>query len=111
MALTEHNKFISKAIVRFTIMLLLLHNFVLGLDPAEEVKHFGRTVWQTEKGLPQNTVHSIKQSRDGFIWIATEEGLARFDGINFLVFNKQNTPQIKSNDIRSVSEDRQGGLW
>jgi ligand-binding sensor domain-containing protein/signal transduction histidine kinase len=111
MAQTEHSKFIPKAVVRFTVIVFLLHSFALGLDPAEKVTHFGRTVWQTENGLPQNTVHSIKQSLDGFIWIATEEGLARFDGINFLVFNKQNTPQFKSNYVRSISEDRQGDLW
>jgi len=65
----------------------------------------------TETGLPQNTVQSITQTRDGYIWIATQEGLARFDGVNFFIFDKENTPQLKSNDIRFLREDSQGGLW
>jgi len=68
-------------------------------------------VWLTENGLPQNTIHSITQARDGYVWLATEEGLARFDGIKFTVFDKQNTPELKSNDIRVLLEDRRGALW
>jgi ligand-binding sensor domain-containing protein/signal transduction histidine kinase len=68
-------------------------------------------VWLTENGLPQNTVHAIAQTKDGYIWIGTEEGLARFDGVKFTVFDKQNTPEIKSNYIRSLLADRQGALW
>src|SRR5213080_4303502 len=83
----------------------------LALDPQRELSQLGHEVWLTENGLPQNTVHSITQTRDGYIWIATEEGLARFDGISFTVFDKQNTPELKSNDIRVLLEDRQGALW
>ena len=68
-------------------------------------------MWLTENGLPQNTVHAIAQTSDGYIWIGTEEGLARFDGIKLTVFDKQNTPEIKSNYIRSLLADRQGALW
>ena len=68
-------------------------------------------VWLTENGLPQNTVHAITQTRNGYVWIATEGGLARYDGINFRIFDKQNTPQLPSNYIRALMEDRQGNLW
>ena len=83
----------------------------LALDPVSELSQFNRQVWLTENGLPQNTVHSITQANDGYVWIATEEGLARFDGIKFTVFDKQNTPELKSNDIRVLLEDRRGALW
>src|SRR6185437_1911659 len=72
---------------------------------------FGRQTWETENGLPQNTVHSILQSRDGYIWVATEGGLARFDGVKFVVYNAQNTPALKSNNIRTLAETRDGALW
>ena len=44
--------------------------------------------WTTDEGLPQNSVNSILQTRDGYLWIGTYEGLARFDGVRFRVFNK-----------------------
>ncbi|HSU60678.1 MAG TPA: two-component regulator propeller domain-containing protein [Bryobacteraceae bacterium] len=72
---------------------------------------FGRQIWETENGLPQNTVHSILQSQVGYIWVGTEGGLARFDGLKFAVFNAQNTPSLKSNNIRTLAETRDGSLW
>ncbi|MDX6403937.1 MAG: hypothetical protein QOH70_1392 [Blastocatellia bacterium] len=84
---------------------------VLALDRTRDLSQFKAQVWLTENGLPQNTVHSITQAQDGYVWIATEEGLARFDGIRFVVFDKQNTPQLKSNDVRVLLEDSRGALW
>jgi ligand-binding sensor domain-containing protein/signal transduction histidine kinase len=83
----------------------------LALDPVRALSEFNGQVWLTENGLPQNTVHSVTQAKDGYIWLATEEGLARFDGIKFTVFDKQNTPELKSDDIRVLLEDRHGALW
>ncbi len=95
------------------VFLLLLGGSasVLALDSQRELSRFGHDVWLTENGLPQNTVHSIAQTRDGYIWIGTEAGLARFDGVKFTIFDKQNTPQLKSNYIRALLADRQGALW
>lgn len=92
-------------------LLLLSSGTALGLDSNRELSQFRHEVWLTENGLPQNTVHSIAQTSDGYIWIGTEEGLARFDGIRFTVFNKQNTPQFKSNFVRTLLADRHGALW
>ena len=83
----------------------------LALDSPKELSQFSHEVWLTENGLPQNTVHAIAQTRDGYLWIGTEEGLARFDGVKFTVFDKQNTPELKSNYIRTLLADRQGALW
>lgn len=92
-------------------LLLIGCGTVYALDSSRELSQFGHEVWLTENGLPQNTVHAIAQTSDGYIWIGTEEGLARFDGVKFTVFDKQNTPEIKSNYIRSLLADRQGALW
>src|ERR1043166_4138626 len=89
-------------------LLLLCGARELALHPGRERSQFSRQVWQTENGLPQNTVHAVIQTRDGYLWAATEEGLARFDGLGFVVFDKENTPQLKTNDIRSVMQDRAG---
>jgi ligand-binding sensor domain-containing protein/signal transduction histidine kinase len=91
--------------------LLLVSTRAAALDPNRSLKEFGHQAWLTENGLPQNTVQSIVQTRDGYLWVGTQEGLARFDGLNFTVFDKENTPAFKSNDIRFLHEDQQGRLW
>lgn len=62
-------------------------------------------------GLPQNIIRGIAQTRDGYLWIATLDGLTRFDGVRFTVFNKANTPQILSNRISAMAQDAGGDLW
>jgi len=93
------------------LLLLLAGTRTPALDPNRHLKEFGHQAWLTENGLPQNTVQSIVQTQDGYLWIGTQEGLARFDGLNFFVFDKENTPAFKSNDIRFLHEDKQGRLW
>src|SRR5436190_35430 len=68
-------------------------------------------VWTTEKGLPQNSVTAILQTRDGYLWVGTFGGLARFDGLKFTVFDTGNSPGLKSNRIIALFEDHTGVLW
>ena len=68
-------------------------------------------VWQTDEGLPQNSVTSIAQARDGYLWIGTQDGLVRFDGVRFQVFDANNTPAIRNSRIVQLFEDRKGTLW
>ena len=67
--------------------------------------------WKTDQGLPQNTVQTILQTRDGYLWIGTKEGLARFDGINFVTFDRHNTPQFLNHQIRGLREASKGAMW
>lgn len=67
--------------------------------------------WTTDNGLPQSTVLSIVKTGDGYLWTGTFEGLARFDGVDFTVFDSVNTPEMKSNFVRALLEDRAGNLW
>lgn len=69
------------------------------------------TSWGTEDGLPRNTVPAITQTRDGYLWLGTLNGLVRFDGIRFTVFDEVNTPGLASSGIASLFEDSQGRLW
>ncbi|MBI4326483.1 MAG: hypothetical protein HY674_14635, partial [Chloroflexi bacterium] len=66
-------------------------------------------LWQTEDGLPGNTVTSILQTRDGYLWIGTFGGLARFDGVRFKRFGE--AEGLKNNRVHCLREDRQGNLW
>ena len=69
------------------------------------------TVWQTEQGLPQNSVNALVQDHDGYLWIGTFGGLARFDGERFRVFGSADMPGLGSVRILSLYEDRSGVLW
>lgn len=69
-------------------------------------------VWRTDDGLPQNWVSSITQTPDGYLWIGTRYGgLARFDGVRFVSFNQQNTPELKDVQVEHLSVDETGTLW
>jgi ligand-binding sensor domain-containing protein len=67
--------------------------------------------WTTDDGLPQNAVNAILQTRDGYLWLATFDGLVRFDGRQFTVFNKSNMKGIGDNRFDHLLEDRYGALW
>lgn len=68
-------------------------------------------VWQTDEGLPQNSVHAIAQTPDGFLWVGTREGLARFDGIRFTIVDEMSAPHLKQAWITALCAMRDGSLW
>lgn len=74
--------------------------------PAYQFDH-----WTTDDGLPQNAVNAILQTRDGYLWLATFDGLVRFDGVKFTVFNRASTKGIRGNRFDRLFEDRRGVLW
>ncbi len=90
---------------------LLGATFVLLFQAANGYGQYRSDVWTAESGLPQNIVRGIVQTPDGYLWVATLDGLARFDGIRFTVFNKNNTPGIVSNRLESVLKGPGGDLW
>jgi ligand-binding sensor domain-containing protein len=67
--------------------------------------------WTADTGLPQNSVRAILQTRDGYLWVATLDGVARFDGVRFRIFDRSNTPGINSNRFIALYEHRNGDLW
>ena len=72
---------------------------------------YGVDQWTADNGLPQNSIYGIKQTRDGYLWMATLDGLARFDGVRFTIFNKSNSPGIVNNRFTSLFEAENGDLW
>ena len=81
------------------------------LDPSKALTQYILDRWEAEDGLPQNSVMGIAQTPEGYLWLATQEGIARFDGVNFTVFNRENTPAIGNNNIRCLMASRNGTLW
>ncbi len=72
---------------------------------------FTVTVWSTEDGLPQNSVISMIQTRDGYLWLGTARGLARFDGVRFKMFGEGGPPELSSSPVVQLFEDRDTNLW
>jgi len=83
---------------------------VLALNPRRALTQYTRTLWTQENGLPQDTVRAITQTKDGFLWLGTDEGLAQFDGYDFVVFNKENGA-LPNNSIAALWAASDGSLW
>ncbi|MDR3460564.1 MAG: two-component regulator propeller domain-containing protein [Verrucomicrobiae bacterium] len=72
---------------------------------------YATRTWQTEDGLPHNVIQALAQTPDGYMWVGTQKGLARFDGLHFTTFDAKNTPAMKSSSVLALSVDHAGTLW
>ena len=82
-----------------------------GLDPKLALTQFGHDVWTTSNGLPNDSVRAIAQTADGYLWFATVGGLARFDGMDFTVFDGSYTPLLKRSTLTALLAAPDGSLW
>lgn len=80
-------------------------------NPNNVFGKYEQAVWQERDGLPQNSVISIEMTRDGYVWVGTYEGAARFDGARFSLFKRSNTSGIGNSLIYDLLETRDGSLW
>ena len=65
-------------------------------------KEFSTDVWETADGLPQGTVTCLAQTKDGYLWMGTPNGLVRFDGAEFRVLDPRNTPAMRSRRVNAL---------
>jgi ligand-binding sensor domain-containing protein/signal transduction histidine kinase len=77
----------------------------------QPVFEYASRTWQVDEGLPDNLVQAITQTPDGYLWVGTREGLARFDGVKFTSFEARNTPAIKNSSITALYSGADGTLW
>src|SRR5580698_3881912 len=77
----------------------------MGLDPSRTLTQYVHRVWQTQQGLPEGSIYAIAQTHDGYLWLGTQAGLIRFDGVRFETNEKLNVW------VRSAVEDSQHALW
>jgi ligand-binding sensor domain-containing protein/signal transduction histidine kinase len=92
-------------------LVVLCHSVsVFAIDPNRMLSQYIHNFWGTEKGFPGGSVTSIAQTPDGYLWIGTDRGLIRFDGINFHIFEAG--PAIPTiGPVRKLLVDGQGTLW
>src|SRR5262249_41871757 len=104
----------KRLIVRWFWSGLLLICFacpVPALDPNRGLSEYVREVWDAQRGFPGGSVYAIAQTPDGYLWLGTEKGLVRFDGLNFRLFNHTNTPAFPPGPVFDLMTDAEGNLW
>ena len=72
---------------------------------------YGRRVWQSADGLPEDFTQALAQTADGYLWIGTSGGLVRFDGVRFAVFNAGNEAAFRDDSVYALLTARDGTLW
>lgn len=90
------------------ILFLSMPTTIRALDPKKAITQYNIKIWHTENGLPDNSVYTILQTRDGYIWMGTLNGVVRFDGYTFHSFDSEESPR---GEIRALYEDSVGTLW
>jgi signal transduction histidine kinase/ligand-binding sensor domain-containing protein len=110
-ALKSLPKRVANVILALALLSLGTGHASASLDPAKAITQYVHQAWQSDSGLPQNSVLAIAQTPDGYIWLGTEEGLVRFDGVRFTVFDRHTTPELQSNEIQALLVDSRQNLW
>jgi signal transduction histidine kinase/ligand-binding sensor domain-containing protein/CheY-like chemotaxis protein/HPt (histidine-containing phosphotransfer) domain-containing protein len=93
------------------VVLMALAGHARALDPAVQPSQYVLDNWQIPEGLPQSSAQAIARTPDGYLWVGTQEGLARFDGVRFTVYDPGNEPAIPDKHISILFVDRAGRLW
>jgi len=91
-------------------LLFIASLFLIG-EIALGASNFVTRFWLRENGLPQNKVSAVLQTRDGYLWVGTYNGLARFDGVRFVCYDSGNTPTMADSVVTSLFETKDGTLW
>ena len=81
-----------------------------GLDPHKAITQYAHHFWTSQDGLPHNSVRAMAQTTDGYMWLGTHAGLARFDGVQFTVFNRSNTKGLTVDLVLALAATRDGIL-
>ncbi len=121
LSVTSHTTIFMTTIRLYISYILLLAVGVAGaatataqpsitLNPEKAITQYRLDRWGIEEGLPMNRVQALVQTTDGYVWLGTQEGLVRFDGFDFHVFDSRNSP-LKSNDVSALSGGEDGALW
>src|SRR5215470_379259 len=96
---------------RFCAGALLLILPVATLSASPGTGDYLIDVWTADNGLRSSSVTAIAQTLDGYLWIGTYNGLARFDGVRFVTFDPANTPALQRARVRRLNVDSNGTLW
>ncbi|WP_338815704.1 two-component regulator propeller domain-containing protein (plasmid) [Bernardetia sp. Wsw4-3y2] len=113
--------FFSKSLVKGLLLILFFfvslivnaqkQNKHVPFDPNKQLSQFLIDVWDSEKGLPSSTLLQVIQTKDGYLWIGSYDGLLRFDGNSFDIYTKNTTKEFQTNNITYLKESKDSTLW
>ena len=109
--MTRRNRRPGRALFLLMLCLCLLAGPAQALDPGKAFRHYVRDTWSVQEGLPQSVVIAIAQTPDGYIWVGTQAGLGRFDGVGFTSFSPSNEPALPNPVVMSLAVGDDGALW
>lgn len=107
----ERSRCLAGLLAAAQILLTFAGPSARALNPSRRITQYLQASWTAESGLPQNSVHAIAQTSDGLLWLGTEEGLARFDGVRFTVYTRENSDGLASDYIQALAPGQNGSLW
>jgi len=108
---TIKKKYLNKILFLFLLQTFIPVSHLLAFHTEKYPEDYLINIWTVENGLPHNTIQTILQTRDGFIWMGTPSGLVRFDGLNFKIYTHWNLSVLESDNITCLHEDYNNVLW
>ena len=109
--LSGHKRVMNKSPILLLLILAFTSFNIFSLDPLKKIHTYPVSQWDVDDGLPQNSVMSIIQTRNKYLWFGTERGIARFDGVNFTIFNSTKSKNIRNNRTTALLEDQNGIIY
>jgi ligand-binding sensor domain-containing protein len=108
-----HGPVVRRVLRRSLVALLVLAWSSSGyaLDASRTLTQYIHRIWQVQQGLPQASIYAIVQTRDGFLWLGTQTGLVKFDGVKFTTIDDIGGVSMSNLWVTQLVEDEQGALW
>src|SRR6201999_176936 len=115
MPIMDRSSYIAKFDIPRMLLFCLAFWFVTrpagALDTSRQISQYGHSAWRIEDGVFAGTPNAIAQTTDGYLWIGTQTGLTRFDGVRFVSWTVPGGKQLPSSRINSLLGSRDGSLW
>src|SRR5712671_5110785 len=89
----------------------LFGSYAFALDPSLDISQYAHTPWKAGGGISKGIIVAIAQTQDGYLWLGTEFGLLRFDGVRYVPWEPPSGQRLHNSAIRSLLTARDGTLW
>jgi signal transduction histidine kinase/ligand-binding sensor domain-containing protein len=110
-SVTEAAKLNNQLSIPLCLLLLLAGESCLAVDPSKQMTQYAHTAWRMQDGFLNGVPNAIAQTTDGYLWIGTQAGLMRFDGVRFVPWRPRNGQELSSSNITALLGARDGSLW